>query len=88
MIPRDLESDLFGNILSLVVDIGLIAVYEMQIGSRTEYQRRRAEFGIGTVVSFDAETEAVTVKDEDDDSIWTGIHELTKLSNKPRRSGR
>ena len=49
----------------------------MKLEERIEYQTGTAEFGIGKVTAYNAETEIVTVIDEDDGSTWRGPADLT-----------
>lgn len=42
------------------------------LDQRVEYQVGRGESGIGHVIAIDEDSEQITVRDEDDGSIWTG----------------
>lgn len=44
----------------------------MKIGQRIEFATGRAESGIGTVTAYNAETEIVHVRDDEDGSTWSG----------------
>lgn len=48
----------------------------MQIGIRVEYQTGAFESGNGIVTSFNDETDIVTVKDENDGTVWRGPADL------------
>ena len=51
----------------------------MQIGTHVEYQTDPAQWGHGHVTDFNEMTEIVTVKDEEDGSIWLGPVDFTTV---------
>lgn len=53
----------------------------MKPGDLIEYQTDVSSWGTGRVVAFDEETEMVTVRDEYDNSTWTGPADRTEPSD-------
>ena len=51
----------------------------MKIGQRIEYETGLGESGTGTVTAYNAETEIVQVKDDEDDSMWRGPVDRTTI---------
>lgn len=49
----------------------------MKVGNLVQYQVDVASWGIGHVVAYDEDTEIVTVKDEDDGTVWRGLADYT-----------
>ena len=47
----------------------------MQTGIRVEYQTGYAESAYGVVLAYDEETDVLTVRDEDDGTVWAGPSE-------------
>jgi len=45
---------------------------DMRTGIRVEYQTGYAESAYGVVLVYDEETDIVTVRDEDDYTVWSG----------------
>ncbi|MBX9794328.1 MAG: hypothetical protein K2Y02_08540 [Burkholderiaceae bacterium] len=61
-------------------ELHVIGDVMMEIGTHVEYETGIAESGVGIVIEFDEETETVTVKDDDDGSIWRGsIDHATRI---------
>ncbi|HYD61940.1 MAG TPA: hypothetical protein VEC35_16360 [Noviherbaspirillum sp.] len=44
----------------------------MKPGDRVSFQTGLNCYGIGYVISYDEEKEIIKVRDEDDNSVWTG----------------
>jgi hypothetical protein len=50
-------------------------------GDEVEYQTGIGEYHAGTVVLYDEESEQLTVRDCDDDSLWTGPADKAELAS-------
>lgn len=49
----------------------------MKPGDRVEFQTGPGSYGTGAVMAYDEETETVTVRDDDDGTLWCGPEEKT-----------
>jgi hypothetical protein len=49
----------------------------LEVGQRIEFATGRCDSGIGLVTVYNEETEMVTVVDEDDGTVWTGLEDYT-----------
>lgn len=51
----------------------------MKKNQRVEYQISPGVYGFGTIVLVDEETEKLTVRDDEDDSLWKGLLDHAKV---------
>lgn len=50
-------------------------------GDEVEYQTGHGEYHVGIVVSYDEDAEQLTVRDCDDNSLWTGPADKAELAS-------
>lgn len=50
----------------------------MKKTQRVEYQISPGFYGFGTIVSVDEETEQLTIRDDEDGSLWKGLLDHAK----------
>lgn len=51
------------------------------LGDEIEYQTGIGEYHTGIVVSYDEDSEQLTVRDCDDNSLWTGPADKAELAS-------